>query len=452
MAKKAKKLHSSKGAKLEIVNPDAAGIDIADTELQVCVPADRDAENNRRFGSFTVDLCFISGWLKACHITTVAMEATGIYWIPLFLKLQSDGFDVILTNARDIKNISEKKTDESDAEWIMLLHSYGLLKASFQPNDFARTIRNLSRHRNNLQQEASKAVLHQQKALEQMNIKLTTVISDILGSSGQAIIHAILAGNHDPEALALLVDPRCKASREDIVKSLEGTWDEDHLFELKQCVDQYRFFLGQIAACDEKIEQLMETYASKVDMDMVDFVRTGKAVCKKNATSIDAEKFGFAIWGVNLMEIPGISKNTVLQLIGELGHDFVEKFDSPSKFCRWCNIVPNTKISGGKVLSSRVPRKKNPVGQILRVCANTLSHSKDELGCYFRRMKARGGYNQAIVATAHKLAKIIYVMVRDKVPYDATKIGPGEEELLKRKIESTQRALDRLKSKLSNAA
>ena len=198
MAKKAKKLHTTKGLELKIVNPDAAGIDIADSEMQVCVPIDRDGENNRRFGSFTQDLRFICEWLKACHITTVAMEATGIYWLSLFLTLQKEGFDVVLVNARDVKNIAEKKTDEADAEWLMLLHSYGLLKASFQPDESARSIRNLCRHRNNIQKAASKSVQHMQKAMEQMNIKLTNVISDILGKSGQAIISAILNDNHAP--------------------------------------------------------------------------------------------------------------------------------------------------------------------------------------------------------------------------------------------------------------
>lgn len=213
MAKKAKKLHTRKGIELKIVNPNAAGIDIADTEMQVCVPADRDGENNRRFGSFTRDLKEISSWLKDCRIATVAMEVTGIYWIPLFFKLQQDGFDVQLCNAREVKNISEKKTDEADAEWQMLLHSYGLLKPSFQPENAARQVRNLARHRSNLLRSAGKEVQHMQKAMEQMNLKLTNVLSDIVGVSGQRIISSILAGERNPEVLSRLADGRCKRSR-----------------------------------------------------------------------------------------------------------------------------------------------------------------------------------------------------------------------------------------------
>ena len=239
------------------MNPNAAGIDIADTEIRVCVPADRDGENNRRFGSFTCDLKLISEWLRDCGITTVAMEATGIYWIPLFFKLEADGIDVQLVNAREVKNISEKKTDEADAEWLMLLHSYGLLKPSFQPENSARQVRNLCRHRNNLLRAAVKEVQHMQKAMEQMNIKLTNVLSDIVGKSGKAIISAILSGNHDPESLAQLADGRCKRSKADIALSLEGTWDADHLFELKQSHELYEFYQKKVEECDGEIEKLL---------------------------------------------------------------------------------------------------------------------------------------------------------------------------------------------------
>ena len=263
MAKKAKKIRSNKGVTLKIVNPNSAGIDIASREMQVCVPPDRDGENNRRFGSFTCDLHEISVWLKACKITTVAMESTGVYWISLFLLLKNDGFDVVLVNARDIKNISEKKTDETDAEWIMLIHSYGLLKASFQPENDARCIRNLSRHRNNLLRAASKEVQHMQKALDQMNIKLCNVISDLLGKSGIAIIEAILQGDHSPESLAFLADSRCKASKETLTKSLEGTRNEDHLFELKQSYELYKFMQKQIDECERKIECVLIKYQAE---------------------------------------------------------------------------------------------------------------------------------------------------------------------------------------------
>lgn len=291
-----------------------------------------------------------------------------------------------------------------------------------------------------------------QKAMEQMNVKLTNVISDILGKSGQAIIAAILEGNHDPESLAGLAAPRCKKSKEEIALSLEATWDEDHLFELKQSYDQYRFYQKQIEECDAKNESLMKQYSAKMDTDRAKLVRTKKRVNKKNSTKIDVDQYAYSLWGVNVMAIPGMSANSILQLIGELGHDFVDKFDTAAKFCRWCNIVPNTKISGGKILSSKVPKRKNPVGQIFRTCANALKDSKETLGFYFRRMKSKNGHMQAIVAAAHKLAKIFYTMIKSKVEYDATKVGQDEKELLKRKIERTQKASEKLNAKLSDAA
>ena len=448
MAKKAKKIHTKKGIELKIVNPDAAGIDIADSEMQVCVPEDRDGDNNRRFGSFTRDLNEICSWLKACNIKTVAMEATGIYWIPLYFKLKDSSIDVILVNAREVKNIAEKKTDEADAEWLMLLHTYGLLKASYQPENEARKIRNLTRHRNNILRALSKEVLHMQKAMEQMNIKLSNVLSDIVGKSGLAIIVAIINGERNPIRLAQLADSRCKRSREEIALSLEGTWGEDHLFELKQAYDLYKYLQGQMIECDRMIEQLLKSYTALIDTDMVNFKESKKPICKKNAVAFNLEHYGYSIWGVNAMRIPGMSSGSLLQLIGELGHDFVEKFDTPAKFCKWCNLVPNNKISGGKLISSRVSKRKNPVGQVFRLCANTLKDAKNSLGIYFRRIRSRSGHMQAIIATAHKMARIFYTMVKNKSEYDETNVGIDEQELLLKKIERAKITLVRLNAKL----
>lgn len=452
MAKKAKKIHTKKGIELKIVNPDAAGIDIADSEMQVCVPEDRDGDNNRRFGSFTRDLNEICSWLKACKIKTVAMEATGIYWIPLYFKLKDSGIDVILVNAREVKNIAEKKTDEADAEWLMLLHTYGLLKASYQPENEARKIRNLTRHRNNILKALSKEVLHMQKAMEQMNIKLSNVLSDIVGKSGLAIIVAIINGERNPIRLAQLADSRCKRSKEDIALSLEGTWGEDHLFELKQAYDLYKYLQGQMIECDRMIEQLLKSYTALIDTDMVNFKESKKPICKKNAVAFNLERYGYAIWGVNAMRIPGMSSGSLLQLIGELGHDFVEKFDTPAKFCKWCNLVPNNKISGGKLISSRVSKRKNPVGQVFRLCANTLKDAKNSLGIYFRRIRSRSGHMQAIIATAHKMARIFYTMVKNKSEYDETNVGIDEQELLLKKIERAKITLARLNAKFCVSA
>ena len=452
MAKKAKKIKTKKGLKLEIVNPNAAGIDVSSTEMQVCVPLDRDEVSNRVFGTFTCDLHEISAWLKSCKIDTVAMESTGIYWVPLYMRLVADGFDVLLGSAQAIKNFAEKKTDEVDAEWIMVLHSYGLLKASFQPCNYAREIRNLVRHRDNLLRSAAKEVQHMQKYMELMNIKLTNVISDILGVSGQAIITAIIKGERDSKVLAALADPRCKSSREVIEKSLEANWDENLLFTLKQSFDLYHFIQKQMVQTDKKAEKIILNYKKSLPKEVVHQTpckRSNKVEAVKNKISIDVEQYSHEFWGVNIMRVPGISKGSAFRLFGELGHDFVEKFDTYKKFCNWANLVPNNKISGGKLLSSKVPKRKNPVGQILRVAANSLQNEKSPMGNYFRKIRSRKGRNHAIVATANKIGKIIYLMVKNQAEYDESLIQEDQAKVLKRKLKQKERELEKIKMLLS---
>lgn len=447
MKNQARMIKSQDGNKLAIVNPNAAGIDIADTEMQVCVPEDRDGENNRRFGSFTQDLNTIVDWLKDCRITTVAMEATGIYYLSLFLKLQDAGIDVLLANPQDVKNLSGRKTDAADAEWLMVLHRYGLLKPCYQPGNVARQIRNLTRQRSNLIRMAEKEVQYMQKAMEQMNIKLSTVISDITGLSGRKIITAILDGQRDTYALASLAESNCKASQEEIALSLEGTWDEDLLFMLKQSLDAYDFFLSQVSDCDTEIEKLLSLYGARIDSANAELVRCKRKKSRsKNAPKMDIENFAYQLWGVNVFEIPGLKDTAVMHLIGELGHDFIDKFESAEKFSSWCNLAPNNKISGGKILSSKIMKRKNPVAQIFRTAAAPLARDKGEMGNYYRRMKAKSGALQANVATAHKMAKIFYTMVKNKVAYDASKVGLNERELTERKIAKLERALTRLKN------
>jgi len=453
MAKKAKKIKTKKGLKLEIVNPNAAGIDVSCTEMQVCVPEDRDGDNNRRFGTFTCDLHEISAWLKACKIDTVAMESTGVYWIPLYMRLVADGFDVLLGNAAAIKNFAEKKTDEVDAEWIMLLHSYGLLKASFQPCNYARELRNLARHRDNLLRNSSKEVLRMQKFMTLMNIKLANVISDILGKSGQDIIYAIIKGERNPKVLASLADPRCKATPEEIEKSLEANWDENLLFMLKQCFELYHYIQKQMIETEKQAEKLIFEYKSSLPQGAVHLTqckRSNKPESPKNKVSIDIEQYAHELWGVNLMRIPGIKKGSLFRLVSELGHDLVNKFDSYKDFCNWCNLVPNNKITGGKQLSSKIPKRKNPVGQILRVAANSLNNEKSSIGIYFRKIQSRKGYKAAIVATANKIGRIIYTMIKNQTEYDESLGQEKHVEILKKRIKRTQRELDKLQKQIND--
>ncbi len=423
MAKKAQKVKKGKRSELLIVNPNAAGIDVASTEYQVCVPEDRDQDPNRRFEAYTCDLHSIATWLKECKIETVAMEATGIYWVQIFMVLQEYGFDVILCNAKHVKNIGEKKTDYVDASWIQVLHTYGLLKESFQPDNQIRQLKDLMRQRERIIQRTSQDILRIQKSLEMMNIKVHKVLSDIKGKSGLNILEAIISGERRPDILADLVHHRVKATREEIIKSLEGNWNDAQLLIMKQNFDAYCFALKQVEELDLSIEQSLTAYSqvagkTRPDKPIVRALKRQQPL--GNAFHFDAEQYSYDILGVNLTRIPGISSLTGIKLISELGRNFTEKFPTVKHFCSWLNLTPNNRISGGKILSSKVPKRKNFAGQSFRVAANTLSRSKGYLGDYFRRMKSKLGYNQAIIAVAHKLARIIYKMVQMGVEYDET--------------------------------
>lgn len=436
----------TKDREFKVVNMNAAGIDVSPKELQVCVPSDRDEKCNRTFGVYTQDLSEISAWLTKCGIDSVVMESTGVYWLPLFRVLKADGFEVILVNPKDAKNYAGKKTDEADAHWLMVLHTYGLLKPCFQPENLTREIRSLTRHRENLIKSCSREVLHLQKEMEQMNLKLDNAFSDILGKSGQAIIHAILAGERDPKKLASLADCRCKKSREEIEKSLQATWDEDHLFIMKQSDALYQYYKKLIRETEEKIEELVTKYAAKVDTKGAELMRSKKQKQLHNEVSFDIERQAYELWGVNVMRMPGMSKNSLLRLVSELGPDFIEKFPDVRHFTSWANLVPDNKISGGQLLSSKVPKRKNPVGQVFRQCANALWRSKEPLGDYFRHIKARSGHLQAMVATGKKLATIFYTMVQKKEEYDVSVYSRHRKKQLDRSIERLQAKILRLQN------
>lgn len=463
MAKKAQKIKRKGRSELLIVNPDAAGIDVASNEYQVCVPEDRDPDNNRRFGAFTCDLEAIAQFLHQCRIKTVGMEATGIYWVQLYMVLDKHGFDIVVCNAKHIKNLGEKKTDYVDAGWIQLLHSYGLLNESFQTENQIREIKDLSRHREVLIERNNQNILRMQKSLDMMNIKIHKVLSDIKGVSGLAILHAIVKGERDPEELAKHVHPGVKASKEEIVKSLEGNWSVSQVFILKQNLDSYHYVLSQIAELDNQIEELLKLYIQvraiqnkKNDTENTKqptvLVRSKKKQDTNNAPKFDAEKYAFEILGVNLTQIPGISKLSALKIVAELGPNFTENFPTSDKFCSWLNLVPNNRGSGGKIISSKVPKRKNFVGQVLRVAANSLKSHKGYLGDVFRTKRARLGYNQAVIAVAHKLAVIIYVMVRDRKEYNETTEQKKTKTNLEKKLEYYKKKILHTEKQLSLVA
>jgi transposase len=433
MTNRATKIRKGKATELLIVHPNACGIDVSSKEFQVCVPEDRDPRNNRVFGSFTRNLHEIARWLKDCNIETAAMESTGVYWIQLYMLLEEYGIEVILVNAKHIKNICDKKTDVVDASWIQLLHSYGLLKASFQPDHFARKIRNLMRHRESLVRSASREVQHIEKSMEQMNIKLYKVISDVVGSSGKKIIEAILNGQRDPSKLASLSNNRINAPKETIAKSLEGNWNQDQLFILKQSYNLYNYYNEKIKECDIEVEKMLESYTLE-NNQMKEFSITKKPSRKKNELHFDAEKYVMQIFGVNICKIEGISWLSAIKLASELGIGFTDKFKTYKHFCSWINVVPNNKISGGKILSSKVPKKNNNVGQIFRSSANTVRTTKGALGDFYRRIKSKHGGSEAIVATAHKIARIFYVMVKEQQEYQPALLQKNTKEYYEQKL------------------
>jgi transposase len=374
------------------------------------------------------------------------MESTGVYWVPLFLLLQEYGFEVYLVNAKHVKNVTGRKDDESDAEWIQKLHSCGLLEASFQPDNLTRTLRSMVRHRKSLVSTSSTYLNRMQKALELMNIKLHTVISDIDGKTGLLIIEAILAGERNPEVLADLRDKRIKASREEIIKSLEGHWSGEHLFELRQCYQLYCTHREMIDECDKEIEkQLIEQVASKNGGVIAEIPKVKRKVSGKHKVPFNLTSYLKEILGVDVTEVFGISELSALAILAEVGAD-MSKWKNEHHFTSWLGLAPNTKISGGKVISSRIKKKKHHAGQAFRMAANGLSNSKSPLGDFYRRIRAKAGAGKAVVATARKLAIIFYKMVANQEAFNPKAIEDYQEKYKQKKINQLKRKLELLEA------
>jgi len=400
---------------LEQINLNAAGIDIGGEEVYVAVPPDRDEESVRSFPTFTADLHLLVDWLKACRIDTVAMESTGVYWIPLFEILETSGFNVYLVNARHLKNVSGRKTDVLDCQWIQQLHTYGLLTPSFRPPEQIVAIRSLVRHREMLVQYRSAHIQHMQKALTLMNVRLTNVLSDITGVTGLMIIRAILAGEHNPKQLAQLRDGRCKRSEAEIAKSLEGHYKREHLFALKQALELYDFYDLQLKACDAELEAMYQEFDPPENPGTPPPAsRTQKR--RKNQAHFDLAPALYRLTGVDLTQIDGVDELTVQNVLSEIGTD-MSKWPTVKHFTSWLHLCPNNKITGGKVIQTGVQPTKNRASAALRVAAASLKSSDSALGAFFRRLRARLGTPVAITATAHKLARIIYFMLKERKPY-----------------------------------
>jgi transposase len=370
------------------MNPDAAGIDIGATEIYVAVPADRDPEPIRMFATFTQDLNRLADWLQQCGVRTVAMESTGVYWVPLMQILEVRGMEAYLVNAKHVKNVPGRRTDVSDCQWLQYLHSVGLLRASFRPAPEVCALRSLLRHRDSLVEMATAHVQHIQKVLDQMNLQIHHVISDITGTTGLAIIDAILAGNRDPEVLAALRDPRIRASKDTIAKSLVGDYRREHLFSLRQSVDLYREYQQRIAACEQEMQLLMKDLESKAEPTAnlptaKDSVKKCKVMAPVKAMALREE--AYRILGVDLTAIPGISVLHVQCILAELG-DGISKFRSAGAFSSWMGLCPDNDISGGKVLWTGTRKVKNRVAVTLRMAAQSLQKSESALGAFYRRI------------------------------------------------------------------
>jgi transposase len=403
---------------LPIMHPDAAGIDIGAEEIFVSVPPDRDTDSVRHFATFTRDLLALADWLHKCNIRSVAMESTGVYWIPLYQILETQGFEVFLVNAHHVKNVPGRKSDVSDCQWIQYLHSVGLLKASFRPPDEICVLRSLWRHREGLVQMAAEHVQLMQKALSQMNLQLHHVLSDIVGVSGAAILDAILAGERDPVKLASLCNRRVRSSRETVAKSLEGDYRSEHLFALRQSLAAYRFYKQLMAEVDLELEQKMKNLPRSKHASDKRPAGTKKRIYQHacNEPDFDLKEELFRISGVDLTDVPGISTLTAHTILMEVGTD-VSRFRNASAFASWLGLCPERQVSGGKVLYTRTRKVKNRAAIALRLGAHCLYHAQNYLGDFYRKMKWRLGAPAAITATAHKLARIIYHMLSTSDPY-----------------------------------
>jgi transposase len=399
-------------AQLEQLNLNAAGIDIGAEHHWVAVPADRDEQPVQRFGAFTADLYALAEWLRQCQIDTVVMESTGVYWIPLFEVLEERGFDVQLVDPHYVRQVPGRKTDIEDCQWLQELHTYGLLRGAFRPEDQICVLRSYLRQRSMLIEMASRAVQHMQKALEQMNLKLTEVVSDITGKTGITIICAILAGERDSQTLAMHRDPRCKHDQATIAKALEGHWREEHLFALQQAVDQHDFVQEQWRACDTQIEACLQAFAPQVEVESSgpSPVRKWRS-SQRNAPSFDVHAYLYAMTGVDLTQIDGIDSLTALKVISEIGLDMT-RWPTGKHFASWLGLCPGNKMSGGKRYRMRSKPSANRAATALRLAAQGLANSHSALGAYYRRMRARLGAPKAITATAHKLARLVYSMLR----------------------------------------
>jgi len=424
---------------LPVQHPHAAGIDIGSRSHWVCVGFTTDAASCliREFPAHTAGLKAIAAFLREHQVTTIALESTGIYWIPLYELLQTEGFEVFLVDPSYSQQLRGRpKTDRRDCQWIYRLHSVGLLAAAFRPDEKTCQLRSYLRQRANLIRQASRQVQHMQKALEQMNLKLTEVLSDITGLTGRTIIRAILRGTRAPEKLAKYRDKQCKASEAEIAQALTGSYREEHLFALKLAYEAWRFTLGQVANVDGQIA--LQLGRMKCDRALPPLKPKARPKRRVNSPGFDVRTALYYVVGLDLTDIEGVSELTALTVISELGPE-VSRFATVQKFCSWLGLCPNWKKTGGRVKSSRTRRGVNRAAQALRLAAQSLHHSQGALGGFLRRMKGRLGTQAAVTATAHKLARIVYLALKHGMPYVRRSQAEYEAQMKEKQIKALRR-------------
>jgi transposase len=427
------------GPERPVLEPNAAGVDVGAREMYVAVPPDRDPQAVRVFSTFTEDLEALVKWLQGCRITTVAMESTGVYWIPLFQMLEDAGLKPCLVNARGLKNVPGRRTDFHDCQWLQYLHSVGLLRPAFRPEQQVCAIRSLWRQRGELVAMAAQHVQHMHKALTQMNLQIHHVLSDITGITGLAIIDAILAGERDAGKLAQLRHSHVHASQETIRQSLLGDWRREHLFVLAQSRRFYEYYREQVAACDQEMAALLAEFTAHADPQDLPPLKQPRRKIKRTvgALAMDYRSQAYRLFGVDLTRIPGM-QTTALALFSEVGRD-LSRFPSAAHFASWAGLCPDNDKSGGQVLWRGTRHIQQRAGQLFRLAAHSLHHNQSPLGDFLRRMKAKLGPKAAITATAHKLAVIVYTLITKQIEYDESVWSAHQQRQRKRKESNLKR-------------
>jgi transposase len=434
---------------LRVQHPHAAGIDVHAAQHWVAVPREAVSRRSaghpanlpphvRPFGACTADLEALADWLRECGVTTVALESTGVYWIPLFELLERRGFAVFLVDPRQTRQVSGRpKTDVLDCQWIQRLHSYGLLAASFRPEDRVVVLRSYLRQRQMLIRYAGQHVQHLQKALEQMNVKLTEVVADVTGQSGLGIIRAILAGQRDPRQLARLRHVKCHRSEAEFARALHGSWREEHLFALRQALELYETYQAQLRACDECIERHLQTFADQSGGRTLDQPARRRSR-PRYEPAFDVRTALFRFSGVDLTVIEGIDRRTALTVLGEIGRD-MSRWPTVKQFVSWLGLCPQHRGSAGKITSRHTRRGANPAARALRLAAQGCHRAKNALGAFYRRVQARCGGPKAVVATARKIAERVYRLLKYGEAYVRQDLAAAEAAYRARLVQGLTR-------------